>query len=129
MPNLFDLSSASYNNAPAVFPIVVPVGVNTIVITGLKNLLYIPNIPPNNSITVWTTDNFGHRVALSSFNSKDLSPNTPTSSNSFSFTRTNTAIGGAGSLIINYTPKFSTFIGLMTINLPHNQTIMKTPSC
>ena len=57
---MFDLSSASYNNMPVNFPFVVPVGVNTIVIKGLKNLLYIPNMPSNNGLSVWTTDNFGH---------------------------------------------------------------------
>ena len=78
---------------------------------------------------MWTTDNFGHRIALSSFDSKNLVPNTPTSPTSYSFIRTNNPIGGVGSLIISYSPRFLSFIGLMTINLPNNQTIMKNPTC
>jgi hypothetical protein len=66
---------------------------------------------------------------MSSYDAKDLIPNTPTSPISYSFIRTNTAINGAGSLIIGYNPRFSTYIKLMTITLPINQTILKTPSC
>ena len=102
---------------------------SSIEIKGLRNLLYIPNVVPSNSITVWTTDNFGFKVAQSTFSVKDLVPTSPASPNTYSLVRTNTAINGAGSLIISYSPRHPELIRLMTVTLPTNQTVIKTPSC
>lgn len=127
--SLFDFTSAMYNNAPVVFPISVPIGLTSITITNLKNLLFIPNATPANSITAWTVDGSGYVVAVSSYLPTTLLPNTPASGVSCSFIRTNTVINGVGSININYTPRFPTSAGIMNINMPTNQASIVSPSC
>lgn len=126
---LFDFTTALYNNSALILPISVPIGITTISITNLKNLLFVPNTPPPNSIWAWTMDNSGFKVALSVYSSASLIPNQPATGLSYGFTRTNTAINGLGSLYINYTPSFPSIAGVMTISMPANQTSIVTPAC
>jgi len=112
-----------------VLPISVPIGITSITVTNLKNLLYIPNSSPTNSISAWTVDSSGYKVALSSYPSSSLIPNIPATGLTYGFTRTSTAINGLGSLYISYTPSFPSLANLMTITMPVNQTSIVTPGC
>jgi hypothetical protein len=126
---LFDFTAALYNNSALILPISVPIGITSITITNLKNLLFIPNIPPLNSISAWTVDNSGFKVALSAYSSASLIPNQAATGLNYGFTRTSTAINGLGSLYISYTPSFPSVANLMTITMPANQTSIVTPAC
>jgi hypothetical protein len=126
---LFDYSSAQYNNAAVTFPIAIPIGLTSITIKNLKNLLYIPLTTPANSITAWTVDSSGFTVAVSSYSPTALLPNSPAVGVNCAFTRTNTVINGVGAININYTPRFPTSVGIMTINMPSSQASIVSSAC
>lgn len=126
---LYDISGAKYNGLPVTFPISVPIGLTSITITNLKNLLYIPLVSPSTGISAWTLDASNAIVAITSFAPSNLVPNTPATSIGNAFTRTNTVINGVGSININYTPRFPTVISIMTITLPQSQTTLVSPAC
>lgn len=126
---LYDISSAQYNGSQAVFPIAVPIGLTTITISNLKNLLYVPLVAPTNGITAWTLDGSNAVVAITSYYPSGLVPTTPATAISSAFTRTNTVINGVGAISINYTPRFPTSTGIMSITLPQSQSTLVSPSC
>lgn len=126
---LYDISAALYNGLPVTFPIAFPIGLTSVTITNLTNLLYIPLVPPSIGISAWTLDASNATVATTSFTPSNLVPNTPATSIGGAFTRTNTAINGVGSININYTPRFPTVTSIMTITLPQSQTTLISPAC
>ena len=115
---LFDLTNAKYNGSNLHLPLTVPLSTSGIVITGITNLLSVPHNPSSSGLTVYTIDVSGDKVGQSSFDAKDLSPNKASTGLSYSFTRSNTAIGGIGSLAIVYTPRFVSVAGILKIYLP-----------
>jgi len=125
---LYDISNAQYNGAPVTFPIALPIGLTSITITNLKNLLFIPRNSPNNGISAWTLDASNATVATTSFSAASLVPNTPATAISSSFTRTNTIINGVGAISINYTPRFPTVTAIMNITLPASQSALVSPA-
>lgn len=126
---LFDYSAAKYNNEPVTMPLAVPIGLNTITITNLKNILWIPSSTPANSFTAWTVDNANNNVSVSAYTPTLLLPNTAATGISCAFTRTNTAINGIGSININYTPRFPTSTGIMNVYMPQNQNTIVSSNC
>jgi len=127
--SLYDVSNAQYNGAPATFPISIPIGLTSITITNLKNLLFIPRNWSNSGISAWTLDASNAIVATTSFSAASLVPNTPAAAIGSSFTRSNTAINGVGSISINYTPRFPTVTAIMNITLPASQSALVSPAC
>lgn len=127
--SLFDCTFAKYNNAPIVFPLTIPIGLTSITITNATNLLYIPQNTPSEGIRAWTTDDSSNTVAVSSNIPINLIPNTAASGLTWAFSRTNTAINGAGALNIIYTPRFPTSVGIMKLIMPANQTTIASPAC
>jgi hypothetical protein len=127
--SLFNFSAAQYNSAPVTFPISVPIGLSSITITNLKNILYIPLSTPTNSITAWTVDGSGYIVAISSYVPTTLLPNKAATGVNCALTRTNTAINGVGAVNINYTPRFPTAVSIMTVVMPLNQASIVSPTC
>lgn len=126
---LYDISGAQYNGVPITFPIAIPIGLTSIIITNLKNLLYIPLVSPSTGISAWTLDSSYAIVATTSSTPANLVPNTPATAIGSAFTRTNTVINGVGSININYTPRFPTATSIMTITLPQSQTTLVSPAC
>lgn len=115
---LFDYSSATYSGSPLTLPLSVPIGVSTINISNVQNLLYIPTTSPTDVISSWTTDSQGHTVARSSYSPTALLPNQAATGMAFTFTRSNRAINGVGSLAIAYTPRFPTSTRVMKLVMP-----------
>ena len=74
-------------------------------------------------------DGSDSKVAMSSYNASELAPNTPSVGVSFTFTRSNIAIAGLGSLTISYTPRFASVAATMKIGLPQNQMKMLSSGC
>ena len=128
-PSLFNLASAQFNGSPLTLPLTLPISTTSIVINNLQNLLSIPANPPTASISVWTIDSSSNKVAQSAFNSSNLASNVPTTALNYNFVRSNTAINGVGSLVINYTPRFASVSSNMQIILPSNQGKMSTSGC
>jgi hypothetical protein len=128
-PALYDISSAQYNGAPATFPIAIPIGLTSITITNIKNLLYVPLTSPSTGISAWTLDAANAFVAITAYTPSNLVPNTAATALGSAFTRTNTVINGVGSVNINYTPRFPTATSIMTITLPQSQTTLVSPAC
>jgi hypothetical protein len=127
--SLFDCTFAKYNNAPITFPLSVPIGLTSITITNVTNLLYIPQVNPTDGIKAWTIDDSSYTVAISTTIPNNLIPNAASTGLSWAFSRTNTAINGVGALNIIYTPRFPTSISIMRIVMPINQTTIASPSC
>ena len=126
---LFDLSGATYNGNALVLPLTVPISTSTVVIGNAKNLLEIPAAPPTTGLDVYSVDGSGSKVAESSFDASGLSPDTPTTGLSYTFTRSNTAISGVGSLTVVYNPRFPSVASTIKISLPLNQMTMLSSSC
>ena len=127
--SLFDLTSATYNGAALVLPLTVPISASTLVINNAKNILAVPTTPPTSGLTVYTTDSASRKVAQSLYDASSLSPDTPTTGLSFTFTRSNIAISGVGSLTVAYTPRFPTAASTLKFTLPTNQMKMLSNSC
>jgi hypothetical protein len=127
--SLYDYSAAQYNGTAVTFPIAVPIGLTTITITNLKNLLFVPLTVPANCITAWTLDGSNTIVALTAYSPASLIPNTPATAISSAFTRTNTVINGVGAVSISYTPRFPTATAIMIISLPLSQSTLVSPAC
>ena len=127
--SLFDCTFAKYNNAPITFPLAVPIGLTSITITNVTNLLFIPQNNPSDGIKAWTIDDSSYTVAISSIIPTNLVPNAASTGLSWAFTRTNTAINGVGAVNIMYTPRFPTSVGIMKVVMPANQTTITSPSC
>ena len=126
---LFDLTSAKYNGNPLVLPLAVPISTSSIIISNLTNLLYIPTVPPTSGLSISTVDATDSKVAESSYDASSLYPDAPTTGVSYTFTRSNTAISGVGSLTIIYNPRFSSVAATLKITLPQNQMSMLSNAC
>ncbi len=126
---LFGLSSATYNGSVLSQPLSIPITTTSIIINNVQNLLSIPTNPISTGISVWTVDSSNNKVGQSSFNSVNLVPNTASIGLSYSFVRSNTAIGGVGSLVISYTPRYASVASTMQIVLPANQMTMTSNGC
>jgi hypothetical protein len=126
---LFDCSYARFNGLPLTLPLSVPIATSSVVITNLTNLLSIPQTLPSSGLTVYSLDSSSSKVAQSSFSSGSLISNTPATGLSYTFTRSSTAIGGAGSLTVSYTPRFLTVAASLTIYFPSNQMKMISSAC
>ena len=126
---LFDLSGATYNGNALVLPLTVPISTSTVVIGNAKNLLEIPAAPQTTGLDVYSVDASGGKVAESSYDASGLSPDTATTGLSYTFTRSNTAISGVGSLTVVYNPRFPSVASTIKITLPQNQMTMLSSSC
>ena len=127
--NLFDLTNATYNNAPLTLPLTVPITTTSITISNLSNLLSIQNLPSSAGLTLYTIDSVSSKVAQNTIKSSALIANIPATAVSYSYIRSNTVIGGTGTLTISYTASLPSTISTMTIYLPDKQMAMVTTTC
>lgn len=61
--DLFDYSTATIDGKPIVLPFSQPITSTTVTINNLINLKYIPKTPSATSISGWTVDTDGNKMA------------------------------------------------------------------